>query len=902
MQNVAQLLLASLVVTVLLPGAAVAQGLPDFDFSTPAGRAGWLPAHDVGALEGTADGMVVPITGGDPYIIGPARDYPADTPLWMYLRLKPEQAGMGQVFYFTGAPTEEHSVRFPAKANAWQEVRLPLPALGPGYHLRIDPPGTGGQAVIAWLRFAPRVMLKEPNWPEPTAEVSKGRYEQVKSGDLTVAQGPGGPGDIRVEVGGQLMAVGYHQPLIGYDTEQAARWLDVRQGLLQASAGPSRTVKAGNGVQTTYSVRDADGAIWRITQRFAPAATTGAINAEIQVSVDRDRTVEFLPLLVLFPGLGSFGNTKHQGVFAGLEYLDNEPSSSQADIVGPESHRQVPDTVKITMPLMAVQTGERYVGLIWDQQPNFSAVYDSPDRLFHSNGHVMGVIFPDSNGANRVEGSLLPYQGETLTANRPLTLRATIIGGRGQSIVPAVQSYVQLRGLPPLPDTATDFAGYARLASGGWLDSRIREGDHFRHAFWPGFAPQPAADAPMLMDWLARQSNDPHLAERLRDVAGTALRAVPPDNTLFAGVSHVRYPAPPLIYGDVAANIAHAGQAARDLLGRFEPDGTVPYKPAEGKPDYGKTHFAHHANGLTAQVVWSLLENACLSGDRDLISQAVERLRGLDQYANTVPRGAQTWEVPLHTPDILASAHLVRAYTRGYELTGDPHFLEMARYWAWTGVPFVYLINPTGQRVGPYSTIAVLGATNWQAPVWMGLPVQWCGLVYADALSRLALCDNTGPWQRLADGITATGIQMSWPVSDKDRQGLLPDSYRLREQLSDGPAINPGTVQTNAVRLFHRPALYDFHAFRTAGVLVHAPGAITNARDARRSISFTVQSWTDHPYYVLINGLRQTPRVRLNGVPTPLGAPHDYIADQGQLILQIQGMAVVQIEEPATRQ
>jgi len=24
-------------------------------------------------------------------------------------------------------------------------------------------------------------------------------------------------------------------------------------------------------------------------------------------------------------------------------------------------------------------------------------------------------------------------------------------------------------------------------------------------------------------------------------------------------------------------------------------------------------------------------------------------------YANTVPRGAQTWEIPLHTPDILAA-------------------------------------------------------------------------------------------------------------------------------------------------------------------------------------------------------------------------------------------------------
>jgi len=144
-----------------------------------------------------------------------------------------------------------------------------------------------------------------------------------------------------------------------------------------------------------------------------------------------------------------------------------------------------------------------------------------------------------------------------------------------------------------------------------------------------------------------------------------------------------------------------------------------------------------------------------------------------------VPRGAQTWEIPLHTPDILAAAHLVRAYTLGYELSGDTRLLEQARSWAWTGVPFVYLTAPTPAPVGLYNTIAVLGATGWRAPVWIGLPVQWCGLVYADALYRFAGHDPGGPWKRLADGIVSAGVQHTWPLSDADRGGLLPDSYQL---------------------------------------------------------------------------------------------------------------------------
>ena len=35
-----------------------------------------------------------------------------------------------------------------------------------------------------------------------------------------------------------------------------------------------------------------------------------------------------------------------------------------------------------------------------------------------------------------------------------------------------------------------------------------------------------------------------------------------------------------------------------------------------------------------------------------------------------------------------------------FEATGEPHFLAQARYWAWTGVPFVYLRQSTPGPVG----------------------------------------------------------------------------------------------------------------------------------------------------------------------------------------------------------
>jgi hypothetical protein len=320
----------------------------------------------------------------------------------------------------------------------------------------------------------------------------------------------------------------------------------------------------------------------------------------------------------------------------------------------------------------------------------------------------------------------------------------------------------------------------------------------------------------------------------------------------------------------------------------------VRYHPQAGGPDYGKTHFTNEANGLTSSAVASLLEAAAFCGDRELLDAALSRLRAMDKFHQGVPRGAQTWECPLHTPDILASAHLVRAYTLGYELTGDREFLEQARYWAWTGVPFVYLVNPTPQPIGLYGTIAVFGATNWRAPVWMELPVQWCGLVYADALYRLVRHDPKGPWKQLADGIALSGIQQSWPLDDHDQQGLLPDSFVLRTQHRNGPAINPATVEACAAHLFNQPA-YDFWSFRKNGLRIHAPGEIKRAKEGTGRVSFEVESWVKAPYFVLVNGLAQQPQLVINGQRTDCSGPNQFLPKEGWLILELKGKARVEM-------
>ncbi len=700
-------------------------------------------------------------------------------------------------------------------------------------------------------------------------------------------------GGFAVRVAGNPVAVGQNRPTLGYVVDGQLRWLE-----LNAAASHKTLVQAQRGaVSVHFEGLDADGATWKLEQRFSPASVPDAINIETRVMVDRDRDVAFLPMLMLFPGVGTFGAEKGQGLFAGLEYLDNEPSSSEADLIGPAARRQVADNLKLTFPLMVIQARDRYVALTWHMESQFAAVYDSPDRLFGSSGHVMGLLFPGSDGRNRQEGSLLPRFTEPLQAGRPLTLQATLLGGMGSSVVPAVQQYVALHGLPALPVPVPDLQQYVTRTAGGWLDSKIREGNLFRHAVARGgFPPGRAADSALWMDWLAQETRDPALAGRLKETARAALNGIPPAELNVAGVGHIRFPVESLLYGSVAETAAQAARAGEALLGRFDADLSVQYHPREGGPDYSKTHFSHEANGLASRVVEDLLEAAAFSGDRHLLEAALQRLRALNKFRNGVPRGAQTWECPLHTPDILASAQMVRVYTLGYELSGDSQLLEEARYWAWTGVPFVYLVNPTPNPVGLYGTIAVFGATQWRAPVWLGLPVQWCGLVYADALYRLVRDDPKGPWLKLADGITASGIQQSWPSADTANQGLLPDSFVLRAQHRHGPAINPATVQACAVRFYHQPPVYEFWSFRKAGLRVHAPGAIKDAREDSRRVEFRVEPSLDHPYFVLVNGFSRPPEVRLNQKKVGLSAPHKYLEKEGRLILELQGNTRVEVQ------
>jgi hypothetical protein len=709
--------------------------------------------------------------------------------------------------------------------------------------------------------------------------------------------------------------VGYLDPSAATTVAKpAVRWLDVNR-LAQFTT----TIDAADKSLVVQAIiHDPEGGRWQLRHVFR-ALASGAIGLDSECSVDTPRSIVFLPHALILPGHGSFGAFKGQGLFAGVEYLENEPSSSTADLNEPGARRKVPGSSKITFPLMAVQAHGNYVGLIWKRSTELCAVFDSPDRTFGSESHALGLLSPGADGKHRVEGELFPFEALELMPERPVKATAIIVGGKGKSVVPAVEQYVALKGLPTLPHTP-DLQDYLKLTASGWLDSPIRTGNRFRHAAGGSFGTQPAADAAWMMDWLATLSTDARLARRLRLAAGEASAAVPVEQLFNAAVAHNRYLVAPLVLeptsspgsegtapSPVIVSLDQAREFSRALAREFEPDGSIRYRAPAWGTDYGRTHFSDEASGMTAERVFRMLEAAVYAGDRDMVDEGLRLVRVLEKrFSGGVPRGAQTWEIPLHTPDILASAYLVRAFALGYELTGEPLLLSAARYWAWTGVPFVYATNPNSEpsAVGPYATIPVLGATNWTAPNWIGLPVQWCGLVYAQALFDLSRLDPDGPWRTVAQGIAASGLAQTYPI-EHPHHGLLPDSFTLGTQSRNPPDINPGTLQPLALHLLagERSVPYSFHALRQRGLWLHAPGAVDEIQDHADSARFTVHPWSPRPSFVIVHGVsgkergdQTPPKVRVGGHQISLEPPHRFMPNRGTLIIQLEGAKTATVE------
>ena len=134
--------------------ARLLPALPDLDFTRAGENPAWESTHHVGELVAGKDGLVIPITGADPFITSPRLNLASSRELVVELRIRSAVGGRGQLFWFREGASEEASAHFEVGTNVWTDVCVAIPAGGAGWRLRLDPPGTEGTVELAWLRIS----------------------------------------------------------------------------------------------------------------------------------------------------------------------------------------------------------------------------------------------------------------------------------------------------------------------------------------------------------------------------------------------------------------------------------------------------------------------------------------------------------------------------------------------------------------------------------------------------------------------------------------------------------------------------------------------------------------------------------------------------------------------------
>jgi len=440
-----------------------------------------------------------------------------------------------------------------------------------------------------------------------------------------------------------------------------------------------------------------------------------------------------------------------QGLLSGVEFLGkNEKSSTKLDLVTSDYLRYEPDKMWITIPLMAFVTPKTSLALSWNDM-NLQPTFATPNFYDGADDHRMSL-----RGKN-IDATILVSGG----------------WNDGKNLSDIIEWYVKKEGLPELPPEPRTEKEQWELClkaingplhnSNGW-GNLVDEKMSPRHYF---------SGCASLIWFMTGKLPEDSILEKLVFGGGSQ------HSLFFTGRANV------WLYS-VNAGI-------KPVYEKIEPDGSVIYDGV-----LSKGHFENTASGLCALKACRLLDLVKETGDERALTTGVKILEYMMRFRT--PRAAQVWEIPMHTPDILASAYLVSAYVKGYVLTGKKKYLEEARKWAFTGLPFVYLWG--NKPIMKYSTIAVYGATWWVCPNWMGLPVQWCGLVYADTLLDLSEYDKTVDWKKVAKGILIAGEQMQYP--DGERAGCYPDSLTLETQARNRVDIGPFHLISTRLRLSGR--------------------------------------------------------------------------------------------------
>ncbi len=496
-------------------------------------------------------------------------------------------------------------------------------------------------------------------------------------------------------------------------------------------------------------------------------------------------------------GERAYGVDQQAALFPGVEWLiAGEVSSSTLDIAPPQNVRYAPDPHFVTIPAMGVLTPDNLLaGLVWEATQEWAENEIMPAALFASTNFLDGQdnhrleiyapSIPEYVPVNSTQASA-PYPmqaGETIHLSARFVVQASC-----STVLDVVDQWLDLHDHQPppypLPRTLEETVVASREAYlttlWGVTDKCWQHATGFTCSQTPGFA---------YLLWLDYLTTGSITA---RDRALEAVEYYIQTNgasvlTSQAGL-HIFGMQAPFVFGELNTAIQSMVSMGLGQISQMRTDGSY--------PPFGDSSLYNPNDrelGWTARRAYQLLSMGRELRRLDFLTAGKRSLEQMKTF--TVPRAAQTWEIPQHTPDILAAAQAVEAYVAGYEAFGDSEYLEKAIYWARAGLPFLWFWNPPGRTTMRYGSVPVFGATFYTGS-WFGKAVQWNGLVYAHALFMLADYDSSYDWRTIAEGVATSGIHQQ-VVTPGSYMGTYPDGWNMVGNNPQPVYINPEDILKN---------------------------------------------------------------------------------------------------------
>ncbi len=560
------------------------------------------------------------------------------------------------------------------------------------------------------------------------------------------------------------------------------------------------------GLQAEGEWKSPQGAM-RVALEMKPAADSVAMEIVARAKAEQDTVLGAVRGPAVHAGDRGTGARKGIAIFPGLEYLEgDEASSSTRDLAPPLNLRVVPHKFKITAPMMMVETrpGGPVMALVWDPRQKWhpdhvapAACFASPNFVEQQDNHLMQLFVPsvtDRATENQRSGAF------RLEAGKEITLRQYVAAGRPAPDATGAFAWLdKLAGLPEPEPYARNFEDETALCRHGFMKTVWDETEQKSlHIVGGSKANSPGFAALLLMDAraVARGDEKRRIEERVKLIAEKTQEEKGAGGLAEGTLCHIMGGEFPYHWGQMPAALAGLRTQAYGSLSSQEADGGWGFYPDERRSVLGER--GARVSGICARNAYILAKYAAISGDPTILDALKKALARLRQFR--VPRGAQGWECPIMQPDVLASAYAVRAYVWAHMATADTQWLDDARFWARTGLPFQYTWDD-GQRPGMrYASIPVFGSTFYTHS-WIGLPVQWCGLVYAYALQELMRFDANPWWRKQAEGMTVSATYQQWPMDNEKLAGSYPDSWGEWFTRRNPAHINPEDIAVNLLAL-----------------------------------------------------------------------------------------------------